>query len=166
MAVANSNNPRPPAQSSSDFLPISTTTEAKLNSAFQLPCGPQHGNSSRACMPSYLCNLSTLSRLSGGFSNRQKYSRGIDVGRGWRRWQTTFNRTSFGCTGLREETADRVFAKDVCLLPSPSWNRVPCGKRKAYLISNGMDVYAWPVLKDCNKASLRQEIQKLFSSIF
>jgi len=58
-----------------------------------------------------------------------------------------------------------VFTKDVCLLPSPPWNRVPRGKRKAYVISNGMYVYAWPILKDCNKASLGQEIQKLFSSV-
>ena len=36
---------------------------------------------------------------------------------------------------------------------------------KAYLITNGMYVDAWPVLKDWNEASLRQEIQKLFSSV-
>ena len=170
MVVANLNRPGPPAQSSSDSLPVSTTTEAELNSAFQLPRGPQHGNSSNACMPSSLCNPSALSRLSGGFSNRQNYSRGVDVGRGRRRRQTTFNRTSHGRfysvrTGPREETADRVFTKDVCLLPSPSWNRVPRGKRKARLITNGMYVDAWPVLKDWNEASLRQEIQKLFSSV-
>lgn len=39
--------------------------------------------------------------------------------------------STFGCTGPREETADRVFTKDVCILPSLSWNRVPRGKRKA-----------------------------------
>ena len=79
MVVANLNNPGPPAQSSSDSLPVSTTTEAELNSAYQLPRGPQQGNSSNACMPSSLCNLSAL---PGEFSNRQKYSRGVGIGQG------------------------------------------------------------------------------------
>ena len=63
MAVPNLNNLGPPAQFSSDSLPVSTTTEAELNSAFQLPRGPQHGNNSNTYTPSSLCNLATVFRL-------------------------------------------------------------------------------------------------------
>ena len=72
MKEANLNNPGPPAQSSRDCLSLSTTTasEAELNSAFQLPRGPQHGNSSNACIPSSLCNLSTVSILVGSLTDK------------------------------------------------------------------------------------------------
>ena len=63
MVMTNLNNPGPTAQSSSDSVPVSTTTEVELNSSFQVPRGPQHDNSSNACTPSSRCNLSTLSRL-------------------------------------------------------------------------------------------------------
>ena len=143
----------------------STSISEELNNAFQIPRG-REPSTLRSIPGTRIWN--EISQLSSGFSNNQNYG-GRSGGQRRRGRQERLNlRTASGRfyavrTSRREHSAvDWMYTKDVCLLPSLSWNKVPRGRMKAFLINRGMYVDAWPVLKDWNEATLRLEIQRLF----
>ena len=80
--------------------------------------------------------------LAAGFSSRQNYS-----------------------SARQPRVEPPSYFKDVCVLPNPSWERVPRGKMKVFCINKNMYVDAWEVKKDWDEVTLRGEIRKLFSSI-
>ena len=67
--------------------------------------------------------------------------------------------------GNRDVIEPPSYFKDVCVLPNPSWERVPRGKMKVFCINKNMYVDAWEVKKDWDEVTLRGEIRKLFSSV-
>ena len=90
---------------------------------------------------------SEIYQLAAGFSNTHNYGERISGQRRGR--QESLNRQTSGRfytvhNSHHENSAvNRVFTKEVCLLPSPSWNKVPRGRMKAFLISRGMCLDTW-----------------------
>ena len=142
------------AQSNPPTNSQSTSISEELNHAFQITRGPVQQPSALGESPGN-CTYSDISQLAAGFSNTHNYgARSSGQRRG--RQESLNRRTSGRFYTVRNE--------DVCLLPSPSWNKVPRGGMKAFQINRGIYVDAWPVLKDWNEATLTREIQRLFSS--
>ena len=148
--------------SSSSRVEGNRSTTEELNQCFQIPCLPAARSVSNQGQQSYR-------DLAAGFSSSQNYSSARQP-----RTRRQLPRSSSGRYqpynarrgGSNRETHEPAcFYKDVCLLPNPSWDRVPRGKIKAFCINQKMYVDAWEVRKEWNEATLRGEIRKLISTI-
>ena len=136
------------------------TEVQELNRCFQVPHLPAPTSS--------VLQQSSGCDLAAGFSSRQNYSLARQP-----RMCRQFPRSSSGCFqpyvrscgGNRDIVEPPSYFKDVCLLPNPSWERVPRGKMKVLCINKNMSVDAWEVKKDWDEVTPRGEIRKLFSSI-
>ena len=118
------------------------TEVQELNRCFQVPRLPASNSS--------VLQQSSGRDLAAGFSSRQNYSSARQP-----RMRRQVPRSSSGPS----------YFKDVCVLPNPSWERVPRGKMKVFCINKNMYVDAWEVKKDWAEVTLRGEIRKLFSSV-
>lgn len=138
------------------------TEVQELNRCFQVPRLPAPNSS--------VLQQSSGRDLAAGFSSRQNYSSARQP-----RMRRQVPRSSSGrfqpyarnCSrgGNRDVVEPPSYFKDVCVLPNPSWERVPRGKMKVFCINKNMYVDAWEVKKDWDEVTLRGEIRKLFSSI-
>ena len=139
------------------------TEEQELNRCFQVPRLPAPNSS--------VLQQSSGRGLAAGFSSRQNYSsarqprmrRQVPRSSSGRFQPYVRNQCSRG--GNRDVVEPPSYFKDVCVLPNPSWERVPRGKMKVFCINKNMYVDAWEVKKDWDEVTLRGEIRKLFSSI-
>ena len=138
------------------------TEVQELNRCFQVPRLPAPNSS--------VLQQSSGRDLAAGFSSRQNYSCARQP-----RMRRQVPRSSSGrfqpyasnCSrgGNRNVVEPPSYFKDVCVLPNPSWERVPRGKMKVFCINKNMYVDAWEVKKDWDEVTLRGKIRKLFSSI-
>ena len=149
--------------SSEGYQNFTNETEVQeLNRCFQVPRLPAPNSS--------VLQQSSGRDLAAGFSSRQNYSSARQP-----RMRRQVPRSSSGrfqpyarnCSrgGNRDVVEPPSYFKDVCVLPNPSWERVPRGKMKVFCINKNMYVDAWEVKKDWDEVTLRGEIRKLFSSI-
>lgn len=167
----NHHQPTPPAPSNSA---VSATVTDELNRSFQIPrrsrprdSSTMNENESRINLVQNASVPPSFQNLATGFSSSQNYSM-VQTGQRRRRQnRTPYGRFSSGRTSHREEqrVAAKPDFKDVCLLPSPQWNKVPRGKAKLRLINGGMYVDAWYFHKDWEETTLRKEIRKLFGNL-
>ena len=138
------------------------TEVQELNRCFQVPRLPAPNSS--------VLQQSSGRDLAAGFSSRQNYSSARQP-----RMRRQVPRSSSGrfqpyarnCSrgGNRDVVEPPSYFKDVCVLPNPSWERVPRGKMKVFCINKNMYVDACEVKKDWDEVTLSGEIRKLLASI-
>ena len=116
------------------------TEVQELNRCFQVPRLPVPTSS--------VLQQSSGRDLAAGFSSRQNYSSARQP-----RMRRQFPRSSSGRFqpyvrprgGNRDVVEPPSYFKDVCLLPNPSWERVPRGKIKVLCTNKNIYVDAWEV---------------------
>ncbi|CAH3135022.1 unnamed protein product [Porites lobata] len=128
---------------------INETEVQELNRCFRVPRLPAPNSS--------VLQQSSGRDLAAGFSSRQNYSSARQP-----RMRRQVPRSSSGrfqpyarnCSrgGNRDVVEPPSYFKDVCVLPNPSWERVPRGKMKVFCINKNMYVDAWEVKKDWDES--------------
>ena len=136
-------------------LNSNSSTSEELNRSFQIPRGSRS--------------------MASGFSSRENYGPVMRRPRSRRsvpqtsrsstsgRFQPYSPSPSSGSGNGANEAG--TYYKDICLLPSPTWECVPRGKVKITLIQKDMYIDAWPVCRGWDESTLRREVGRLFRHV-
>ena len=135
------------------------STEEEIYKAFQIP---------RATSTSLTSSSHSYSQLplSSQYSASTNYSTKTSSNSSRKRGKETmraasgrFTKKSLG----KEAPVSAPIIKDVCLLPTPTWDDVPRRKVKAQLVRAGLFVDAWPFYVHLGEVQLREELRHAFS---
>ena len=120
---------------------------SELNQAFRIPCASTSANVQES-LPSIVASIRAV---ASNFSVTSNYER---TGRETERQGRSQSHKILSTHNIAEPS---VFYKDICLLGCAEWEKVPCGEVKADLMWKNLYIDAWPVAKNWNEATLRQE---------
>ena len=134
-------------------MPQFSSLNDEINNRFQIPRQQNHNESAPSTstcesLPSINAAAST------DFNPRKNYSFRRPVRRG--------GRTISSVSSKNDQTKSNLIFKDVCLLPSPSWDQVPRGQAKVKLLERGLYVDCFKLDKEWGECRLYQELNDLF----
>ena len=131
---------------------------SELNQAFRIPCASTSAN----VQESLPLIVASIRAVASNFSVTSNYERtGRETERRGRSQSHNGCFQPYRPIGNQRSTHNiaepSVFYKDICLLGCAEWEKVPCGEVKADLMQKNLYIDAWPVAKNWNEATLRQE---------
>ena len=157
-----------PAQSSSTTsISTNDSVSVELNRAFRIPREQRTSTSTTTVNAISPSTREAITAVANNFSANSNYGRPTTARRGRSRsYNGRFQpyRPRGNHRATRDAVEPSIYYKDVCLLGCPEWEKVPRGEVKADLVRKNPYIDAWPVVKDWNEATLRQEVGNLFAS--